>query len=153
MRLLSALTEGGRQLTYMEEVVPPLLLQLLPEALLLPLADGGQAEFLRLLSNCVKFNAAYVEHHHVQAAVCLIYSRAAVDLSSLDITACLSLFDVILCYRDVPRGALVQLTALMARLVCKPQHSKDAWRLMRNLLGTSMGHVTLQVRGGVTLFR
>ncbi|XP_037077168.1 tuberin-like [Pollicipes pollicipes] len=145
VRMLSALTEDGRNLTYIEEAVPPLLLQLLPEALQLPAGAGGQTALLRLLQNCVKFNAAYVESEHVQQVVELIYTRATAQPGGVDTSACLALFDVILCYSDLPRAALVRLAALLARLVCQPHHARPAWRLMRNLLGTSMGHVTLQV--------
>ena len=145
VRLLAALTENGRNLTYMEEEVPALLVRLLPEALLQPVAGGGQLELLTLLQNTVKFNAAYVEPEHVRRCVELVYERAAADPAGLDTPACLSLLDVILCYRDLPRGALVRLSALLARLVCRTEHARHAWRIMKNLLGTSMGPVTLQV--------
>ncbi|XP_043199620.1 tuberin-like [Amphibalanus amphitrite] len=153
VRLLSALTENGRNLTYIEEEMPSLLVRLLPEALLQPVAGGGQRELLTLLQNTVKFNAAYVEPEHVRRCVELVYERAAAEPGGLDTASCLSLLDVILCYRDLPRGALVRLSALLARLVCRPEHAKHAWRIMRNLLGTSMGPVTLQVLTDIIMNR
>ena len=125
--------------------MPALLVRLLPEALLQPVAGGGQLELLTLLQNTVKFNAAYVEPEHVRRCVELVYERAAADPAGLDTPACLSLLDVILCYRALPRGAQVRLSALLARLVCRTEHARHAWRIMKNLLGTSMGPVTLQV--------
>ena len=65
-----------------------------------------------------------MEPEHVRRCVELVYERAAADPAGIDTPACLALFDVILCYRDLPRGALVRLSALLARLVCRPEHAR-----------------------------
>lgn len=63
--LLHALTDNGKDILYFEEEVGPFLLNWLPEVT----QAGKTQEFLLLMVNVIKFNAAYIEEEVIMRIV------------------------------------------------------------------------------------
>lgn len=57
---------------------------------------------------------------------------------------CLEIMDTIVCYSTVlPNDSLPQVVGALCRCVNVSVYSEFTWKIMRNLLGTHMGHATL----------
>uniref|UniRef100_A0A1Y1N0Q7 Rap-GAP domain-containing protein n=1 Tax=Photinus pyralis TaxID=7054 RepID=A0A1Y1N0Q7_PHOPY len=136
--LFQALTNYGKDACYFEEEVAPFLLKILPEITSADLTLG----YLSVITTFIKFNAAYMENSISQlilqiSAVCFSTSKTEV------VIACIEVLDTILAYSNLPSEILPHFIAILCRTVNGEVYCQLSWQVMRNLLGTHMGHASL----------
>ncbi|XP_064594447.1 tuberin-like isoform X2 [Liolophura sinensis] len=137
--LFNILTENGKDLQYFEEDVGPFLLAWMPEVMRV----GKQSDFLKLLVNVIKFNAAYLDEEIVGKLVqntCVVINQTRTED---DIKYCLDVLDTVVCYSYLPSSSLYHFIASLCRVVNMPKFCEGSWELMRKLLGTHLGHSSI----------
>ncbi|KAJ4432765.1 hypothetical protein ANN_21404 [Periplaneta americana] len=165
--LLQSLTENGKDILYFEEEVGPFLLYWMP-------AVTGVArtkEFLSMLVNVIKFNAAYVDEDVISGLVQFVKDdlKKLVGALSLPTTikikdrsiqrntcflccwsnseqvvlTCLEVLDTVVCYSNLPSDSLHIFISALCRTVNVEAYCQSSWKVMRDLLGTHMGHSAL----------
>ncbi|KAK4874613.1 hypothetical protein RN001_013973 [Aquatica leii] len=136
--LFQALTNNGKDACYFEEEVAPFLLKLLPEIATADLT----LEYLGVLTTFIKFNAAYMENSISE----LVLQMAMLCCSTTQtevVKACIEVLDTILAYSNLPSDILPHFIAILCRTVNEELYCHLSWQVMRNLLGTHMGHASL----------
>uniref|UniRef100_A0A2K5CR29 TSC complex subunit 2 n=1 Tax=Aotus nancymaae TaxID=37293 RepID=A0A2K5CR29_AOTNA len=135
LEVFKALTDNGRHITYLEEELADFVLQWMDV--------GLSSEFLLVLVNLVKFNSCYLDEYIARMVqmICLLCVRTA---SSVDIEVSLQVLDAVVCYNCLPAESLPVFIVTLCRTInvkelCEPCW-KLLWKLMRNLLGTHLGH-------------
>lgn len=139
LELVQALTDNGKCLTLFEEQAGPFLVKWMPELL-----SGGFAhELLPLLKNLVRFNASFLDRATVMGFVqntCILCCRTN---SEQDVQLGLDLLDSVVGFGLAGAELLGHLVPMACRTVVVAPLSEPSWRLMRNLLGTHLGHRTV----------
>lgn len=137
-KLLDTLTSMGKDLLYFEEEMGPFLLTWMP---LVKIAGISQ-EYLGLLLNVIKFNAAYLDEEVVNG---LLVNTCELSTSNQQVIVlkCLDVLDKIVCYSNLPTESLAVFIAAVCRTVNQEEYCQKSWKIMRNLLGTHMGHSAL----------
>ncbi|XP_013385066.2 tuberin [Lingula anatina] len=136
LELFIVLSDNGKDLTYFEEETGPFLLKWMPELI----TFSKVAEFLQLLINAIKFNAAYLDQDVVSGLVrytCVVANRSK---SEENIDLCLQVLDTVVCYSFLPSDSLYYFIEALCRSVNVEKFCQTSWKLMRNLLGTHLGH-------------
>ncbi|KAK4309742.1 hypothetical protein Pmani_018669 [Petrolisthes manimaculis] len=131
----------GKQLEYIDEYVGPFLLDWLPGLLSSPQA----ADVLNLIIILVKFNSAYLDEPVVTGfvkQVVIQLHRASIESEAL---LCLRVLDAVLAYSYLPSSALPTFITALTQAINVPQLTPEAWKIMRNLLGTHLGNSGLFV--------
>uniref|UniRef100_A0A2K5K259 Rap-GAP domain-containing protein n=1 Tax=Colobus angolensis palliatus TaxID=336983 RepID=A0A2K5K259_COLAP len=129
--VFKALTDNGRHITYLEEELADFVLRWM---------DAGlSSEFLLVLVNLVKFNSCYLDEHIARMVqmICLLCVRTA---SSVDIEVSLQVLDAVVCYNCLPAESLPLFIVTLCRTINVKELCEPCWKLMRNLLGTHLGH-------------
>ncbi|XP_070184862.1 tuberin-like isoform X2 [Littorina saxatilis] len=137
--LFKALSEDGKNLLEFEEETGPFLLKLMPDAL----TAGLITDFLELLINVIKFNAAYIDEDIISGLVqqtCMIQNRTRSDE---DMKLCLQVMDAVICYSFLPSDSLQYMVAALCHIINNPRFCDNSWELMKKLLGTHLGHKTI----------
>ncbi|XP_034830671.1 tuberin isoform X1 [Maniola hyperantus] len=139
-KLLYTLLNTGKDIKFLEEMIGPFLLDWLPQLR----APAHIVEFVNLIINIVKFNAAYLDEDIVHGIVnnachlCVYSSDASV------VQGCLSLLEAVVSYSILPRAALGTFVAALCRTVIIENYCQNSWKLMRCVVGADMGHAALQ---------
>ncbi|XP_074649402.1 tuberin-like [Tubulanus polymorphus] len=141
LELFKTLTKDGKDLTYFEEDTGPFLLQWFPDVF----NSGNVAEFLMLLMNILKYNAAYMDHDIIAGFIHYVCQISNKTRSEEDLQTCLNVFDAVICYSVLPSQALYAFVTTLCRLVNIEKFCQVSWKLMRNLLGTHLGHSGIYV--------
>ncbi|KAM9291366.1 tuberin isoform 1-T1 [Morus bassanus] len=131
LEVFKALTENGRYITYLEEELADFVLQWMDV--------GLSSEFLLVLVNLVKFNSCYLEDYvaHMVHKICLLCIQTS---SSVDIEISLQVLDAVVCYNCLPSENLPVFIITLCRTINVKELCEPCWKLMRNLLGTHLGH-------------
>uniref|UniRef100_A0A2K6FQJ0 Tuberin n=1 Tax=Propithecus coquereli TaxID=379532 RepID=A0A2K6FQJ0_PROCO len=131
LEVFKALTDNGRHITYLEEELAEFVLQWMDV--------GLSSEFLLVLVNLVKFNSCYLDEHIASMVhmVCLLCIRT---VSSMDIEVSLQVLDAVVCYNCLPAESLPLFIVTLCRTINVKELCEPCWKLMRNLLGTHLGH-------------
>ncbi|XP_078200469.1 tuberin isoform X27 [Callithrix jacchus] len=131
LEVFKALTDNGRHITYLEEELADFVLQWMDV--------GLSSEFLLVLVNLVKFNSCYLDEYIARMVqmICLLCVRTA---SSVDIEVSLQVLDAVVCYNCLPAESLPVFIVTLCRTVNAKELCEPCWKLMRNLLGTHLGH-------------
>lgn len=139
LELVQALTDNGKCLSLFEEQAGPFLVKWMPELL-----SGGWAhELLPLLKNLVRFNSSFLDRATVMGFVqntCILCCRTN---SEQDVQLGLDLLDSVVGFGLAGAELLGHLVPMACRTVVVAPLSEPSWRLMRNLLGTHLGHRTI----------
>ncbi|XP_022317676.2 tuberin-like isoform X3 [Crassostrea virginica] len=139
LELFKTLSENGRNLQEFEESAGPFLLEWMPAV-----ANSDRlGEFLTLLIHVIKYNAAYLDEEVVAGLVkntCVLLNRKRPEE---DVTLCLDVLDVVLCYSYLPTECLVNFISALCHTVNISKFSESSWELMRKLLGTHLGHSSI----------
>lgn len=137
--LLNALTDNGKVIEHLEEKMGHFLLSWMPSVV----SASKTEEFLGLLVNVVKYNAAYMDDNvimllvqHVCFLCCWVSSRNVV-------LGCLQVLDTVVRYSNLPSESLLDFVSALCRTVNIEAYCQESWKIMRNLLGTHMGHAAL----------
>ncbi|XP_043945122.1 tuberin isoform X2 [Protopterus annectens] len=131
LEVFKALTENGKDIIYLEDDIAQFVLQWMNE--------GLTADFLQILVNLVKFNSCYLDQHitHIVHKICLLCNRTT---SSTDIEVSLQVLDVVVRYSCLPSESLHEFISTLCRTVNVKEFCVSCWKLMRNVLGTHLGH-------------
>nr|XP_003807742.3 tuberin isoform X3 [Pan paniscus] len=131
LEVFKALTDNGRHITYLEEELADFVLQWMDV--------GLSSEFLLVLVNLVKFNSCYLDEYIARMVqmICLLCVRTA---SSVDIEVSLQVLDAVVCYNCLPAESLPLFIVTLCRTINVKELCEPCWKLMRNLLGTHLGH-------------
>ncbi|KAL1434775.1 hypothetical protein MTO96_001671 [Rhipicephalus appendiculatus] len=139
LELVRALTDNGKCLNLFEEQAGTFLVRWMPEVL----SAGRAQELLPLLVNVVRFNSSFLDRTTIMGFVqntCILCCRTN---SELDVKKGLELLDSVVGYGMVSAELLGHLVPTACRTVVVAPFSEPSWRLMRNLLGTHLGHRTI----------
>uniref|UniRef100_A0A8C5QM62 TSC complex subunit 2 n=1 Tax=Leptobrachium leishanense TaxID=445787 RepID=A0A8C5QM62_9ANUR len=131
LEVFKALTDDGRDITYLEEDLAAFVLQWM-ETDLTP-------EFLLVLVNLVKFHSCYLERYIAPMVqmICVLCDRT---FSSYDIEVSLKVLDAVVCYNCLPAESIPTFVITLCRTINVKELCEPCWKLMRNLLGTHLGH-------------
>ncbi|CAH1794876.1 unnamed protein product [Owenia fusiformis] len=131
-----SLTDNGRDIELLEEDIGAYLQQFMQEVM----SSARVPDYMQLLINVVKFNAAYLDENVVSGLVqhtCVLLNRTK---SEADLDQCLKVLDVVLCYSYLPPASLFHFITCLCRTVNVEKFCQPSWTLMRKLLGTHLGH-------------
>ncbi|XP_017881114.1 tuberin isoform X2 [Ceratina calcarata] len=141
LELLQSLTENGKDILHLEERMGPFLLEWMPTV---TAGDGKRgAEFLSLLVNVIKFNSAYIDEDIISGLVQYICHLCYYSNSSEVVSGCLEALDAIVCYSNLQSDSLQTFIIALCGSVNVETYCQISWKIMRNLLGTHMGHSAL----------
>ncbi|XP_056391555.1 tuberin isoform X2 [Hyla sarda] len=131
LEVFKALTDNGRDIAYLEEELAAFVLQWMEFAL--------SPDFLLVLVNLVKFHSCYLESYIAPMVqmICLLCNRTA---SSYDIEVSLKVLDAVVCYNCLPSESIPTFVITLCRTINVKELCEPCWKLMRNLLGTHLGH-------------
>nr|KAF6491373.1 TSC complex subunit 2 [Molossus molossus] len=127
LEVFKALTDNGRHITYLEEELAEFVLQWMDV--------GLSSEFLLVLVNLVKFNSCYLDEY-IASMVHMICLLCVQTVSSVDI----EVLDAVVCYNCLPAESLPLFIVTLCRTINVKELCEPCWKLMRNLLGTHLGH-------------
>ncbi|XP_028383443.1 tuberin isoform X4 [Phyllostomus discolor] len=131
LEVFKALTDNGRHITYLEEELAEFVLQWMD--------IGLTSEFLLVLVNLVKFNSCYLDEY-IASMVQMICLLCVQTVSSMDIEVSLQVLDAVVCYNCLPAESLPLFIVTLCRTINVKELCEPCWKLMRNLLGTHLGH-------------
>ncbi|KYM81590.1 Tuberin [Atta colombica] len=160
LELLQTLTEHGKDILHLEERMGPFLLEWMPTV---TAGDGKRgAEFLSLLVNVIKFNSAYIDEDIISGLVQYISHLCYYSNNTEVVSGCLEALDAIMCYSNLQSDSLQTFIIALCRSVNVETYCQTInkiWsiyiyyilyytlymvlQIMRNLLGTHMGHCAL----------
>ncbi|RLU20252.1 hypothetical protein DMN91_006859 [Ooceraea biroi] len=141
LELLQTLTENGKDILHLEERMGPFLLEWMPTV---TAGDGKRgAEFLSLLVNVIKFNSAYIDEDVISGLVQSISHLCYYSNNTEVVSGCLEALDAIMCYSNLQSDSLQTFIIALCRSVNVETYCQTSWKIMRNLLGTHMGHCAL----------
>ncbi|XP_025075261.1 tuberin [Pogonomyrmex barbatus] len=141
LELLQTLTEYGKDILHLEERMGPFLLEWMPTV---TAGDGKRgAEFLSLLVNVIKFNSAYIDEDIISGLVQYISHLCYYSNNTEVVSGCLEALDAIMCYSNLQSDSLQTFIIALCRSVNVETYCQTSWKIMRNLLGTHMGHCAL----------
>ncbi|XP_071489878.1 tuberin-like [Diadema antillarum] len=134
--MFRALSDNGKNLLDFEEEAGPFLMLWMPDVI----SYGKTAEFLQVLVNVIKYNSCYLDDHIIAGLVqhtCSICSRTEKER---DIEQALHVLEAVVCYSCLPSESLYHFITALCRTVSVKKFCQSCWKLMRNLLGTHLGH-------------
>ncbi|XP_033337917.1 TSC complex subunit tuberin isoform X3 [Megalopta genalis] len=141
LELLQSLTENGKDILHLEERMGPFLLEWMP---IVTAGDGKRgSEFLSLLVNVIKFNSAYIDDDIISGLVQYICHLCYYSNSTEVVSGCLEALDAIVCYNNLHSDSLQTFIIALCGSVNVETYCQISWKIMRNLLGTHMGHSAL----------
>ncbi|XP_073414500.1 tuberin isoform X5 [Dendrobates tinctorius] len=131
LEVFKALTDNGRDITYLEEELAAFVLKWMD--------SGMSPDFLLVLVNLVKFHSCYLESYIAPMVqmICLLCNRTT---SSYDIEVSLKVLDAVVCYNCLPSESIPIFVITLCRTINVKELCETCWKLMRNLLGTHLGH-------------
>ncbi|XP_076003983.1 tuberin isoform X2 [Genypterus blacodes] len=131
LEVFKALTENGKDITYLEEDIARFVL--------LWMDIGLTSDFLHVLVNLVKFNSCYLDQNvsTMVHKICLLCNKT---ISSTDIEVALQVLDAVVCYNCLPSESLTVFIITLCRTVNVKEFCESCWKLMRKVLGTHLGH-------------
>ncbi|XP_066238981.1 tuberin isoform X4 [Saccopteryx leptura] len=131
LEVFKALTDNGRHITYLEEELAEFVLQWMD--------IGLSSDFLLVLVNLVKFNSCYLDEYIASMVhkICLLCVQT---VSPMDIEVSLQVLDAVVCYNCLPAESLPLFIVTLCRTINVKELCEPCWKLMRNLLGTHLGH-------------
>ncbi|XP_047220193.1 tuberin isoform X3 [Girardinichthys multiradiatus] len=131
LEVFKALTENGKDITYLEEDIARFVL--------LWMDIGLTSDFLHVLVNLVKYNSCYLDQNvsSMVQKICVLCNRTT---SSTDIEVALQVLDAVVCYNCLPSESLTVFIITLCRTVNVKEFCESCWKLMRKVLGTHLGH-------------
>ncbi|XP_026278513.1 tuberin isoform X1 [Frankliniella occidentalis] len=137
--LLNALTDNGKVIEHLEEKMGHFLLSWMPAVV----TASKTEEFLTLLVNVVKYNAAYMDDDVIMQLVQNVCYLCCWVKDKNVVMGCLQVLDTVVRYSNLPSESLQDFVSALCRTVNIEAYCQESWKIMRNLLGTHMGHAAL----------
>lgn len=138
LELLKTLTDNGKNITYFEESIGSFLLLWIPAIV----HAGITEQFLEIVVNVIKFNAAHLDKNIIVGIVQNVCYLSCMDDTRI-VLLCLQVLDATLCYTVFPAENLNQCVFALCRTVNREAYCQTSWKIMKNLLGTNLGHNAL----------
>ncbi|CAG9863119.1 unnamed protein product [Phyllotreta striolata] len=136
--LLNILTSNGRTLLHFEEKVGRFLLNWIPE-----ISQAGKIEeYLSMLDNLVRYNAAYLDDEVISGFIQHICVLCC-GLNTKTVKSCLEIMSSIVAYSNMPPESLPKFIGALCRTVVIEEYCTMSWTVMKKLLGTHMGHSSI----------
>ncbi|KAJ8945061.1 hypothetical protein NQ314_009328 [Rhamnusium bicolor] len=137
--LLNTLTSNGKDILYFEEEVGPFLLNWLPD-----ISKAGKIEeYLSMIDNVVKFNAAYLDDEVITGFIQHICVLCCSTSNYKTVMSCLQIMATVVAYSNMSPDSLPKFIGALCRTVNVEAYCMHSWKIMKNLLGTHMGHSAL----------
>lgn len=147
LELFQTLTDTGKDILYLEEGVGLFLLEWMPDVI----NAGKELDFLCILVTCIKYNASYFDENIIAGIVqntCMLCCQSKEEQVVIH---CLQVLDTIVCYTNLPPESLPPFVATLCRTVNIELYCQSSWKIMRNLLGTHLGHCSLNTMCDILL--
>ncbi|KAJ7372751.1 Tuberous sclerosis 2-like protein [Desmophyllum pertusum] len=125
-----------KDISYFEEMTGPFLLSWMPQVM----QKGRMDVFMPLLSNVIHYNSSFLDEDIVSGIVRETCHLSRTTKEEEDVELCLSLLDAVVRYSCLPSNALFEFIATACRAVNIEKFCQHSWKIMRNLLGTHLGH-------------
>ncbi|KFM71940.1 Tuberin, partial [Stegodyphus mimosarum] len=124
LEMLKALSEDGKIVSNFEEEIGPFLLSWFPEIM----GTGKTAEFLRLITNVIKFNAAYLDDEIIAGFIKSTCDLCTRTKAEEDIQESLNVLDAVLCYSHLPSYVLQCFISTLCLTVNVEKFSQCSWK-------------------------
>ncbi|KAH1016696.1 hypothetical protein HUJ04_007876 [Dendroctonus ponderosae] len=134
--LLIALTSNGKGVLFFEEEIGRFLLNWLPEISRI----GRIEEYLIMIDNVIRFNAAYLDEEIINGFIEHICLLCGPTSQYTTINLCLLIMSSIVAYSNMSPDALPKFIGALCRTVIDQKYCEKSWQIMKNLLGTHLGH-------------
>ncbi|XP_067929120.1 tuberin-like isoform X2 [Watersipora subatra] len=145
LAILRTLTKDGYDLNYIDHQIGVLLVAWLKD-----LSNSEtRTEFLDLLAHIIKYNAAFIEEDSSVELFQMCCEICNKSRSEKEIQRCLLVLENIIKYYYVKSDALLPLCMTLSRTVLTESFVQSSWKLMRELLGTHLGHSALFTLTGI----
>lgn len=150
-----ALTECGRTLHYYENDMADFMVSFLSNLIekrtninlkVKKLSWDVQKNFLKFMTDLVKYNAAHISSEKSQALCIMIQYTCQLAFESTIIEELEKIFDflnVVLSYGHLPSDSLSQFVIVVCIGINNPNLFSTCYQIMRNLLGTHLGFACL----------
>lgn len=135
LELLQTLTQDGIDILHFESDIVKFMMEWMKTVV-----DNNQTMmFLGILVNIIKYNAAHIDDDVLSLLVCNVCYIVLYKEQTL-IPRCLDIFDAVICYCTMPPEVLPTFTRTFCLLINWHAFSTTCWKIMKNVLGTHMGH-------------
>uniref|UniRef100_A0A3P9MT67 Tuberin n=1 Tax=Poecilia reticulata TaxID=8081 RepID=A0A3P9MT67_POERE len=132
LEVFKALTENGKDITYLEEDIARFVL--------LWMDIGLTSDFLHVLVNLVKYNSCYLDQNVSSMLRCMLAMLIIVLVVFCCVQVALQVLDAVVCYNCLPSESLTVFIITLCRTVNVKEFCESCWKLMRKVLGTHLGH-------------
>ncbi|RMX59744.1 hypothetical protein pdam_00021002 [Pocillopora damicornis] len=136
LELLQALSDNGKDISYFEERTGPFLLSWMPEVM----QKGRMIFFMPLLINVIHYNSSFLDEDIISGIVRQTCHLSRTTKEEGEVELCLCLLDAVVRYSCLPSNTLFEFIATACRAVNIEKFCQRSWKIMRNLLGTHLGH-------------
>ncbi|XP_063696439.1 tuberin [Culicoides brevitarsis] len=137
--LLKALTYNGKEIGHFEEKIGRFMLEWFH-----PIVDAKLTRgFLEMLINIIRYNTAYLDKEIIIGILNNACTLSCTVDDNATVLHCLSVLDTVIRYAIFPDEALPLVIMALCRTVNCETYCQTAWQIMRNLLGTDLGHAAL----------
>ncbi|CAH1116150.1 unnamed protein product [Phaedon cochleariae] len=139
LELLNTLTTNGKDILFFEEEIGPFLLNWLPD-----ISKAGKIEdYLTMIDNVVKFNASYLDEEVIAGLIQHTCVLCCSTSNNKTVNSCLQIMSTIVAYSNMSPESLPKFIGALCRTVNIEDYCMSSWKIMKNLLGTHMGHSAL----------
>uniref|UniRef100_A0A0K8TBU2 Tuberin n=1 Tax=Lygus hesperus TaxID=30085 RepID=A0A0K8TBU2_LYGHE len=145
LELLQGLTDNGKTITYFEEEIGFFLLEFMCPCI----SAGKEIELLGIIINVIKYHASYIDEDvmtGIMRSVCVLCCKSTNEKVVL---SCLQVFDAVVCYSELPIDSLPAFISTLCRAVNLEVYCHQSWKIMKNLMGTHLGHSSLCTMLGI----
>lgn len=136
LELLRALSDNGKDISYFEERTGHFLLSWMPEVM----QKGRMIFFMPLLINVIHYNSSFLDEDIISGIVRQTCHLSRTTKEEGEVELCLCLLDAVVRYSCLPSNTLFEFIATACRAVNIEKFCQRSWKIMRNLLGTHLGH-------------
>lgn len=139
--MLKALTENGKDIKDFEDEFGPLALKWMDQVMTASLT----AQYLEMIVNVLKFNAAYVDREIIVEIVKRMCNDVQTHFinDSATFHQCLNLIDTVICYTVFPNEILANCIFVLCLAVNSEKYLDSSHKIMKCLLGTQLGYASL----------
>lgn len=141
LQMLKALTDNGKDIQNFEEEIGNFMLRWMDKII-----EGHlTASYLELFVNIIRFNTAYIDREIVIAVVHRVCNDVCIQFMNDRDTflQCLYVIETVICYTVFPNEILAPCIIVLCRAVNSDVYLETSYKIMRNLLGTSLGYASL----------
>ncbi|GBP30758.1 Tuberin [Eumeta japonica] len=138
-RLLHTLTNGGKNITCFEDEFGQFILEWIPQ-----IQSEYLVDFLSLVINLIKFNAAHLDEEIVSGIVNNCCYLCCYSPEVVVVQQCMGVLEAVVSYSLFPHDMLHTFVCALCRTVNVEHYCQSSWKIMRYVLGSDLGHAALQ---------